>query len=681
MEVDADRGLCGHIISTCAILNISDISKDDRFEIEKFIDPDTRSILGAPISLNTDEVVGIVFAFNKMMGNGSIFDFTPNEELDMGTIASNASLAIRRAHFFQKAMRQKRKSQALLSIVRARTSDETIENILDITIQATYELLLPERVSVYLCDHRKEEAWVCMSRDGYEGLTVKFGVGVAGSVAVTGKTIRIDNAYDDPRFFKDIDIDTGFRTRSMLCVAVPGFGTDSKPIAVIQVMNKVDGHRFDDDDEEALQDFCEEVSLAFRRKMLDMSLLKVARCKRVDQEPDEQNAAALEESLLKEYASVAQRSHYSTAVLQKRDSCRSNLSRPALRRMNSHRLDHLSSNEHEIYDSINRWDFDPLECSDAELMTYAEQMFVFHGLVDAYDIDREKLSSWIKAVHAGYRSINKFHNFTHAWSVMHITYQILRSGGAAYLTTLELFAALIVSFCHDLDHGGVSNAFEIASGGQLSYLYGDEAVLERHHVAETLRLLRIPENDILENLSFTDKLEMRRLINSGIMATDMAKHFDHVERLASLAKTTIDVTNPTDRIYLLGGMVHAADLSGQALKPELALKWADMVCDEFREQAQREVRLGLPLTPHMQGLELEITKLQLQFGFISNIVVPLWKALSELFPAVRHMAENAYANKLYYKDRVRAMTEGVPIKMNGRAHRRDSNVSDISELN
>jgi GAF domain-containing protein len=180
---------------------------------------------------------------------------------------------------YNQAVRSKRQAQALLSIVQVRSSDASLEEIIQVTIDAAYQLLLPERVSLFLIDHVKNELWIGVSKDGLEGITLPLGSGLAGYAAVTGQTINVPDAYADPRFNRNIDVQTGYKTKTVLCAPVPGFGDAlddlQKPLAVIQLINKVDNRPFDKDDEEALQVFCQEVSTALRRKLLETTLLKV----------------------------------------------------------------------------------------------------------------------------------------------------------------------------------------------------------------------------------------------------------------------------------------------------------------------------------------------------------------------------------------------------------------------
>ncbi len=67
---------------------------------------------------------------------------------------------------------------------------------------------------------------------------VPKGHGIAGEVAATGVPIIVNNAKDDTRHFTQIDQDTGFQTKSILCV--PLFN-HQKIIGVLEVFNKKNG--------------------------------------------------------------------------------------------------------------------------------------------------------------------------------------------------------------------------------------------------------------------------------------------------------------------------------------------------------------------------------------------------------------------------------------------------------
>ncbi|XP_055083695.1 dual 3',5'-cyclic-AMP and -GMP phosphodiesterase 11A [Periophthalmus magnuspinnatus] len=81
---------------------------------------------------------------------------------------------------------------------------------------------------------------------------VAWGKGIIGYVAEHGETVNIPNAYEDHRFSDEIDKLTGYKTQSILCMAI--CNSDGEVIGVVQAINKNPiGTPFTEDDEKVLQ--------------------------------------------------------------------------------------------------------------------------------------------------------------------------------------------------------------------------------------------------------------------------------------------------------------------------------------------------------------------------------------------------------------------------------------------
>lgn len=95
-------------------------------------------------------------------------------------------------------------------------------------------------------------------------IRVKYGEGIIGHVAQTGKPTNIRDAYADQNFASRVDEKTGFKTRSML--AVPMFRR-GKLIGVIEVLNKKNG-AFTDADEAILEILAHQAAVAIENARL-----------------------------------------------------------------------------------------------------------------------------------------------------------------------------------------------------------------------------------------------------------------------------------------------------------------------------------------------------------------------------------------------------------------------------
>ena len=79
-------------------------------------------------------------------------------------------------------------------------------------------------------------AVVSGDKDKEKLLSFPINRGIAGHVATTGEVVNLPDAYEDARFDRTVDKDTGYRTRSMLCVPVKNHRAEV--VGVIQVINK-----------------------------------------------------------------------------------------------------------------------------------------------------------------------------------------------------------------------------------------------------------------------------------------------------------------------------------------------------------------------------------------------------------------------------------------------------------
>jgi len=136
----------------------------------------------------------------------------------------------------------------------------TVASILFNLNKAARELIDSDRCTVYIID-QKSQSMNIASADASIDIVLPLSKGIAGYVASTGNTINLEDAYLDKRFDQTWDKKSGYRTKSMLVMAVwpeskfkeEDKNEDDKPIAVVQLINKTDEKgMFTNDDEQLL---------------------------------------------------------------------------------------------------------------------------------------------------------------------------------------------------------------------------------------------------------------------------------------------------------------------------------------------------------------------------------------------------------------------------------------------
>ena len=85
-------------------------------------------------------------------------------------------------------------------------------------------------------------------------------LGLAGHSFMTGAIINVEDAYKDPRFNRDVDDITGYRTRSVL--TMPVTARDGRRIGVMQALNRRDAKSFDTADIARMSAFAAQAAIA-----------------------------------------------------------------------------------------------------------------------------------------------------------------------------------------------------------------------------------------------------------------------------------------------------------------------------------------------------------------------------------------------------------------------------------
>ncbi len=158
------------------------------------------------------------------------------------------------------------KLTALLDVGKAMASERNLDRLLQLILSEVTKVMEADRSSLFLVDRERNELWSKIAQ-GLEvrEIRIKIGMGISGYVAQTGKTVNIQDAYNDPRFNQETDRRTGYRTHSILCV--PMLNKMNEVIGVLQVLNKRDGV-FTREDEELLLALSSQGAVAIENAIL-----------------------------------------------------------------------------------------------------------------------------------------------------------------------------------------------------------------------------------------------------------------------------------------------------------------------------------------------------------------------------------------------------------------------------
>jgi len=107
-----------------------------------------------------------------------------------------------------------RNLNVILEVSKAMSSEVQLDNLLQVIVQKTTEVMDADLSSLFLYDAGRNELWskIAEKLGQLQEIRLPVGVGIAGDVAKTRQGANIADAYADPRFNPDFDRQTGYRT-------------------------------------------------------------------------------------------------------------------------------------------------------------------------------------------------------------------------------------------------------------------------------------------------------------------------------------------------------------------------------------------------------------------------------------------------------------------------------------
>ena len=130
--------------------------------------------------------------------------------------------------------------EMLLNISKKMAAVETLDEVLETLVNITISELNADRGTIFLNDNKTGELYSRIALGNIEReIRIMNDSGVAGYVFTTGKSLIIHDVYTDDRFNRTIDEQTGYVTKSILCVPIKT--VNGKIIGAAQALNKKKG--------------------------------------------------------------------------------------------------------------------------------------------------------------------------------------------------------------------------------------------------------------------------------------------------------------------------------------------------------------------------------------------------------------------------------------------------------
>ena len=256
-------GIAGAIFQSGVGEIIHDAYADERFNqsIDQQTGYNTKNIVCAPVRTVRGDIIGVIQILNKQKGR-----FTKDDLDILEAITLQAAVSLQNAQGVEEMHKSREKEMEFLDIVSDVTAEIDLGSLLQRVMVEATRMLDADRSTLFLNDEKTEELFsrVAMG-EGIGEIRLPNSAGIAGAVFQSQETVNIPYAYADLRFNPSFDKQTGYFTRSILCV--PIINKDGKCIGCTQALNKKGGG-FTDEDESRLKAFTQQVAIALENAKL-----------------------------------------------------------------------------------------------------------------------------------------------------------------------------------------------------------------------------------------------------------------------------------------------------------------------------------------------------------------------------------------------------------------------------
>lgn len=242
MRLPSEQGVASWVARSGRSAVVNDVASDARFYrgIDRASQFATRSLLAVPLTRD-GRVVGVIEVANRY--DGLRFDDSDRQRLEQLAAALSQDVDPDTLSHDGEGMRH------LLAQVAAAVPSEA----------ASLLLIDPAGNELVFTASRTLQSGVI------DGIRMRNGQGIAGWVAQHRQAVRLDDAAQDPRYYSGIETQIHFTPHTMLCV--PMVSKDTL-LGVIQVINKVDGTSFTDDELRLAQTLADHAAIAIENASL-----------------------------------------------------------------------------------------------------------------------------------------------------------------------------------------------------------------------------------------------------------------------------------------------------------------------------------------------------------------------------------------------------------------------------
>jgi HD-GYP domain-containing protein (c-di-GMP phosphodiesterase class II) len=247
-------------------LRLDDVAHDPRAEhgLHPLLRSHARNAVVAPL-LARGDWLGAIAVTNKL----GAAPFSEADRTLIGALGGHAAVAIQNAQLYARQRHNTDRQRLLEQISHHLQQTLDVDVLIPLVLAEISRAIHSEAESLWLLNG-EPGLLICRFATGPEGEAIKrikvpLGQGIVGLSVMHQEAIILEDAQQDGRFYRAADQQTGFVTRSLLCVPLVRQG---RAIGAIEAVNKVGGEFFTPDDLDLLRNIADSAAMAIENARL-----------------------------------------------------------------------------------------------------------------------------------------------------------------------------------------------------------------------------------------------------------------------------------------------------------------------------------------------------------------------------------------------------------------------------
>ena len=312
--------------------------------------------------------------------------------------------------------------------------------------------------------------------------------------------------------------------------------------------------------------------------------------------------------------------------------------------------------------TINSLSFDVRKAVLNELPKIVFTFFESFRLKTSLNISNETLFNFVNEISATYNHI-KYFNWTHAINTLQFVVYILNSSSdilklsnispcsglnlelrfksedesesekiILHLDSEDVLCLFTAALCHDANHHGFEQRYNVYERRALETLFNNQSVLEINHCQESIKILSKNECNLTKN--FENEEKKRFFYDTFvelILSTDMSKHFHILKEFTEFCHNPSKIASDQIRFkqLLMKIILKCADIGDCCRKFEIAEFYKHYIPLEFFMQGDIEHVDGFLFSNDLKTRKT-LKKNASMIPFYENCALPLFKELSSI---------------------------------------------------